>query len=258
MLRGSLRDKEAEGPIFGGSLHIPSPELVEWFGLLGFDFALIDSEQGPMNVQTCTDMVRAANAVNMHSVVRIPYHDPRLIDRCLNSGATGVMVPHVRTAAQAEALVANAKYAPIGHRSFAGHARASGYAQVHKADDYQAIANRETMIFAIIEDEEGLRNLDDILKVKGVDVYSVGMRDLSTSLGYQGAWNHPKVQEIVEEVVEKVIAAGRQYWQSGSSDEELAVRDRRYAQGVRYYTVGALDLISRSAKEVLRFRQEVT
>ena len=258
MLRGSLRDKETQGPIFGGSLHIPSPEIVEWFGLLGFDFALIDSEQGQMSVQTCTEMVRAANVVGMHSIIRIPYHDPRLIDRSLNSGATGVMVPHLTTVAQAEELVAHAKYAPIGHRSFAGHARASGYAQVHKADDYQAMANRETMIFAIIEDEEGLENLDDILKVDGLDVFSVGMRDLSTSLGYQGDWNHPNVQKIVEEVVEKVMAAGRQYWQSGSSDAELAVRARRYAQGVRYFTVGALDLISRSAGEVLKFREEVS
>ena len=89
--------------------------------------------------------------------------------------------------------------------------------------------------------------MDDILKVDGLDVFSVGMRDLSTSLGYQGDWNHPNVQKIVEEVVEKVMAAGRQYWQSGSSDAELAVRTRRYEQGVRYFTVGALDLVSRSA-----------
>ncbi len=253
MLRGSLRSKAEQGPVFGCAIHIPSPELVEAIGLLGFDYVMIDAEQGQMSVETCTEMVRAANAVGVSPVIRIAYHDPRLLNRYLNTGAIGVMVPHVKTAAEARALVANTKFAPVGQRSFATHARASGYGLVHKSDYYQEMANRETMIFVIIEDMEGVENLPEILKVDGIDVFGVGMRDLSTSLGYQGQWNHPKVQEIVERIFEQVLAAGRHMWQGGTSDEELALRPKRFEQGVRFFSVGWLDLVTRSARQFLKF-----
>jgi 4-hydroxy-2-oxoheptanedioate aldolase len=56
------------------------------------------------------------------------------------------------------------------------------------------------MVIIAIEGTEGIDNLGDILKVKGIDVIFVGPYDLSQSLGVPGQVTHQKVIDKVREI----------------------------------------------------------
>ncbi len=182
-----------------------SAGLVELLGRQGFDVIFLDTEHGPAGWDDVEDMVRAAELVNATPVVRVQSHEPSVITRALDRGAGGVQIPHVNTAAEAEAVVRHAKFAPLGHRGFAGGRSAFG----EKMSDYTRRANDETMVVAMLEEVEALGNLDAILKVEHIDVFFVAPGDLAQSMGYPGQMDHPKVQAAIDDAVVRIRAAGR-------------------------------------------------
>lgn len=182
-----------------------SAGLVELVARMGFDVIFIDCEHGPAGWEDVENMVRAAELANATPIVRVQANDPSTITRALDRGAGGVQVPHVNTRAQAEAAVRHAKFAPIGHRGFAGGRSAFG----EKMADYTRRANEETMVVVMLEEVEALENLDEILKVEHVDVFFVAPGDLAQSMGYPGQMDHPKVQAAVDDAVRRIRAARR-------------------------------------------------
>jgi len=90
--------------IFNG---IPSPTIIEMCGFAGFDFVVIDNEHGSAGLETTENMLRAARASNLPSVVRCLPHD---ISRTLDIGASALQIPMVNTPEQAIALVQQIKY----------------------------------------------------------------------------------------------------------------------------------------------------
>ena len=127
------------------------------------------------------------------------------ITRALDRGAGGVQIPHVNTRAEAEAVVRHAKFAPIGHRGFAGGRAAFG----ESMHDFTRRANEETMVVVMLEELEALHNLDDILKTQHVDVFFVAPGDLAQSMGHPGQMDHPAVQAAIDDAVKRIRAAGR-------------------------------------------------
>lgn len=93
-----------------------SPDLVELCGVLGFDFVFIDGEHGVVDLETCQDMVRAADSASIAVLVRVPQNDPPATLPYIEMGAAGVIVPHVCEASEAENAVRAVKYAPRGVR----------------------------------------------------------------------------------------------------------------------------------------------
>jgi 4-hydroxy-2-oxoheptanedioate aldolase len=182
-----------------------SAGLVELLGRVGFDVIFIDCEHGPAGWDDVENMVRAAELVNVTPIIRVQANDPSTITRALDRGAGGVQVPHVNTRAEAEAAVRHAKFAPIGHRGFAGGRSAFG----EKMSEYTQRANAETMVVVMLEEVEALRNLDDILKVDEIDVFFVAPGDLAQSMGLPGQMDHPKVQAAIDDAVDRIKAAGR-------------------------------------------------
>src|SRR5262249_8647385 len=182
-----------------------APGLVELLGRQGYDVIFIDCEHGPPSWDAVEDMVRAAELCDATPIVRVQSHDPSTITRALDRGAGGVQVPHVNTRAQAEAVVRHAKFAPIGHRGFAGGRSAFGEVM----HDYTRRANEETMVVVMLEEVEALKNLDDILETKHVDVFFVAPGDLAQSMGHPGQMDHPAVQAAIDDAVKRIRAAGR-------------------------------------------------
>jgi 2-keto-3-deoxy-L-rhamnonate aldolase RhmA len=182
-----------------------SAGLVELLGRVGFDVIFIDCEHGPAGWDDVENMVRAAELVNVTPIIRVQANDPSTITRALDRGAGGVQVPHVNTRAEAEAAVRHAKFAPIGHRGFAGGRSAFG----EKMTEYTRRANAETMVVVMLEEVEALENLDDILKVDEIDVFFVAPGDLAQSMGLPGQMDHPKVQAAIDDAVARIKAAGR-------------------------------------------------
>jgi len=103
----------------------PCPDLVEFCGHLGFSWAFIDAEHGSIGRETCENLVRACNIVGMVPIVRVPENNRAVILSYLETGALGIIAPHVNTAADALALVEAVKYAPLGKRGAGSGSRAA-------------------------------------------------------------------------------------------------------------------------------------
>lgn len=181
-----------------------SPGLVELLGRMGFDAVFIDCEHGAAGWEDVENMVRAAELVDVTPIVRVQSNDPSTITRALDRGAGGVQVPHINTRAEAEAAVRAAKFAPLGHRGYAG-----GRAALGVKGSFTEHANAETMVVAMLEEVEALRNLDAILDVEHIDAYFIAPGDLAQSMGYPGQMHHPEVQAAVDDAVRRTHAAGQ-------------------------------------------------
>lgn len=191
--------------VFGLLNSIPSPLLVEMIGYAGFDFVILDMEHVCLNPETLENMVRAAECAGVTSLVRVPSAAPEVILRALDCGAQGIVVPHVRTAAEAAQAVSASRYAPLGTRGISG-GRTTGFGTLD-LPTYFARANSEIMVVAMIEDREGVDNLEAILSVAGIGMVLEGAIDLSQSYGVPGQSQHP----IVQDAIEKIAASCRRH-----------------------------------------------
>jgi 2-keto-3-deoxy-L-rhamnonate aldolase RhmA len=200
---------EAGGFAYGATIQLPSPESVEIAGYVGYDFAWIDAEHGTMGIAEINHLIRAADAGGLDAIVRVPDHDASFIQRVLDIGATGIMVPHMRTVEEAERIVAAAKYAPSGIRGACPAVRSVG----HLTEDWFADSTRadaDVLLFGLIEDIEGVENVEAIAR-SGLDGLLFGPFDLSMALGLHGDIAAPQVQQMQAQVLQAALDAGIQY-----------------------------------------------
>ena len=187
MQENAMKTKFAAGqPAFGLSVMIPSPQIVESAAGMGFDWVLIDCEHGTVGLETMELMIMAAEASGVTPIVRPRTNGAADILQAMDRGALGVQIPHINTAAEARAAVAAVKFHPLGDRGLAAGTRASGYGFRGSMGGFAEEANRRTLVCIQIEDEAALPNVDEILKVEGVDVFFIGPSDLSQSMGHPG------------------------------------------------------------------------
>ena len=83
----------------------------------GFDWLFIDMEHSAMDVDLASQVAIAALPLGITPIVRVPGKEHHHASRLLDSGAQGIVVPHVDTVEEAERVVAHCKYPPVGHRS---------------------------------------------------------------------------------------------------------------------------------------------
>jgi 4-hydroxy-2-oxoheptanedioate aldolase len=184
--------------LLGFFIGTPSAATVEIAGLSSYDFVIIDTEHGPADIETVENMLRAASMHGMAGLVRVPDNSVASIQRVLDAGADGILVPHVASAAIAKDVVDRALFTPQGRRGVA-LARSSAYG-IGDAKAYYATRNQHTVVIVMIEDAEALPVVDEILAVPGIDAVFIGPGDLSSSLGYPGEPNHPAVQAEVSRI----------------------------------------------------------
>ena len=204
--KNRIKHKLAEGgvaSVVGGVGGTNTGDMIEILGSLGFDGAWIETEHGPFDYRDLPDLTRACDLWGMTSVVRVALNLPGVIYRTMDVGAQGIVVPHVDTKEDAEAVVDAGKFAPIGHRGNYTSRQGIG------VDDYLTRANDETLLVVLIEDVVAIDNLDEILTVDHVDVFFVAPGDLSQSMGISGGMNNPEVQTVVDDAIARIIAAGR-------------------------------------------------
>ena len=130
-------------------------------GVAGLDFVVIDMEHASFSTADVANLIAWTHAGEVAPFVRVPQIEYHLIARILDAGALGVMVPNVKTAAEARAIVEAAKYAPLGKRGVALGGALTGFRAVDPPQ-FLDEANRNTTIICQIESEEGLDNLDEI------------------------------------------------------------------------------------------------
>jgi 4-hydroxy-2-oxoheptanedioate aldolase len=204
---GSLRERLLAGErVIGTFVQTPSPVVPEVLAVLGVDFVCIDQEHSAMGPETVQALVAAATAGGIPAIVRVPEGSPGFVGGALDSGAAGVIVPRVSSAAAAADVVRVARYPPAGDRGL-GPGRAAGYGR--RIPQALASANAETLVGVQIETEAALAALDDILALNGIDLVFVGPGDLSASLGLQEGIRDPRLRPTVDDVLRRTRGAGR-------------------------------------------------
>ena len=213
--------------VFGVGARLPEPGIVEVLGYAGLDYVRIDGEHGSISWTAMERMILAAYAVGITPIVRIHENNAAMIMRALDLGAMGILVPHCRSAEDAQQIVDGALYPPQGKRGV-GPGRSIKFGAV-STEDYYAGINDEIVVAAMIEDAEAIENIDEIVDIEGIDVLSIGKSDLAASLGVTGQTSHPKVIEASEKVLAaaapKKIAVG---CPAGTVEEGLKVMKRGF------------------------------
>jgi 2-keto-3-deoxy-L-rhamnonate aldolase RhmA len=241
----ATKAKLARGEVVVGVfVAIAAPALVELCGTAGFDYVLIDAEHGPIDVSECENLVRAADAVGITPLVRVPSHEPKTILRYLDTGAQGIMAPNVSSASSARGVVRATRYAPLGERGL-GPGRAAGFGQEMSLAEYARHANENLLLIAQLEHIDALTNLSEILDVDGIDAFEIGLADLSQSMGLPGQTSHPEVQGVVDKLVAGVLGAGRVI---GDSAADRASAASLIEQGYRMIDTGFTGVATRALK----------
>lgn len=150
-------------------LQIPSEELVEILGYAGMDYIVLDMEHCPMSSAKIVSMIRAAEAVGIVPLVRVPYvEDEDSIKKALDAGAAGLFIPNISTPEQARLAVQYARFAPIGNRGACPYTRANWFGGDDVTSFYER-SNKRTFIALLVEGSEGIENLPELAKVEGMD-----------------------------------------------------------------------------------------
>lgn len=186
----------------GTFLKIPTTHATEILGGIGFDFVVFDQEHAPLGPQVLDIMLLAARASNIAGIVRVSSAATSGILTVLDCGATGVLVPHIDTKAKAEAIVAACRYRS-GHRGFANTTRAGGFGAKSYAQHMDE-QDAEVVCIAMIEDVSALDEIDDIVRVPGLDAIFIGRGDLTAALGAPSM-----TSDETHEIVAPIMAAAK-------------------------------------------------
>ncbi|MEL6378741.1 MAG: aldolase/citrate lyase family protein [Pseudomonadota bacterium] len=192
----------ARDPLIGTWMKTPSAIIAEILGLTALDCICLDAEHAPFDRLAIDSAVAALRAADKPVLVRVPELSAAAVLNALDCGATGVVMPHVTTAAQAKDLVTMCQYGP-GGRGYAGSSRAAGYTTFAMADNL-ARARANICVIAQIEDLPALDDIDDIAAVEGIDCLFIGRIDLTIALGARSPKDKP-----VTDAVEAICAAGK-------------------------------------------------
>ncbi|MCO5089849.1 aldolase/citrate lyase family protein [Bosea sp. (in: a-proteobacteria)] len=200
--------KIAAGQVpYGFEIMLGSPRIVEMVGWAGFDYIQLDQEHTPFGLETIEDMVRAADATGLTSLVRVAQNNPKDISRALETGAHGVIVPQVTDAADVQKALDSVYYAPRGQRGMCPVTRGARYDDA-VWEEYLAWVQKEVMFIPLIENASALESIDEICALPGVSVIGFGAGDLGQSLGVgaQGL-----AAPIVREAFAKVRETARRH-----------------------------------------------
>ncbi len=165
----------------------------------------IDLQHGAIDYMAAFSMLQAISTSKATPLARVPWNEPGILMKLLDSGAYGIICPMINTARDAEAFVGACRYAPAGFRSF-GPNRVREYS----GSDYVRHANDEILLLAQIETEEAAGNLDEILAVPGLDGIYVGPGDLSLTMGVEPSMapKDPHVLSLMTKIRERAAACG--------------------------------------------------
>jgi 2-keto-3-deoxy-L-rhamnonate aldolase RhmA len=199
----AVKRKLARGELVVGTfvMEFASAGLAQIVAAAGADFVMFDMEHSGWSFETVKQQVANARGAGLVPIVN-PRGGHRFAEHelLLDLGAQGIMVPHVESAEQAEAVVRGTRYPPHGTRGAA-------FGVAH--DDYRAgdvlatmrAATAETLIIVKIETALAVREIERIVSVDGIDVALIGHTDLSLSLGVPLQLDHPDFVAAIDAVL---------------------------------------------------------
>jgi len=191
-LKEKLRRKQIT---LGVTVGLGCSEVSESLANLGLDWIGIDLQHTSIYTEKLEVMLQAMSYSECTPIVRVVSNDLGLINRALDMGAHGTIIPIVNGREDAKKAAQASRYAPKGIRSWAPRRPAL------RDPDYAATADAEVMVIPQIETELSVKNVEEIVSTDGIDAVFIGPYDLSLSLGVFRQFNDPKYLRAVEKVV---------------------------------------------------------
>jgi 2-dehydro-3-deoxyglucarate aldolase/4-hydroxy-2-oxoheptanedioate aldolase len=247
-LKTRVKDKiDRKEMVIGTHVSFTNSCFTELLGDVGFDFIWIDAEHGAMDKQDIQLHLIAARASGSASFVRVPWNDPVIVKTVLDMGPDGIVFPMICSAEEAEQAVAACRYPPKGIRGL-GTRRTNRYGMGDKKEYFAEVEDRTWKIMQI-EHIDGVKDLDRILEVDGVDTIVVGPNDLSGSVGLLGQTKHPEVIALLDEIGDKARKHGTPLGVSMGYDPEVVRQWKE--RGISWIGMGQdFSLLAKAAKEL--------
>jgi len=197
-----------------------------------FDGFYVDCEHGTYSRAETAMLCTSGLMMGLMPAVRVPSPEPAGIAAALDGGALGIIVPHVGNAADAQAAVRAAKYPPVGERSVAALGPATRYRSAPIAEIVR-LQNEMTMVIAMLETAEGVKNAAAIAAVPGIDALMIGPADLSTELGIPGELKHARITEAWYAAVAAARRHGKHFvaGAGGPDAADMVARGARILMG---------------------------
>jgi len=181
-------------------------DIAKMMKTAGYDWLFIDLEHGPMSIDFAATLAVAALDTGISPIVRVPFMQHTMATRVLDSGALGVVMPHVDTPEQAREIVDHLKYPPLGHRSLAGAQAIFDFKRIPIGEMIEA-ANAALLVIALMETPTAIANAEAIAAVPGIDALLIGTNDLAAEMGIPGDFANPKIAAAYK----KIIAACKKH-----------------------------------------------
>jgi 2-keto-3-deoxy-L-rhamnonate aldolase RhmA len=245
--RGNIRQRSLT---LGTFVKTDSPQVTEILGTTDLDFVVVDAEHAPFDRLTLDRHMMAGRAAGIPVLVRLPDTAAATIQSVLDLGAAGILVPHVDRVAQAQEVVARAKFRAGGTRGFSISPRFAAYG-THKMSEVIAAADDETLVLCQIESAEGVANAAEIASTAGVDALFIGRADLALSLGVEDIRSE-LVSQACRQIIDAAAAANITAAMFVPNAEEAAVFMK---QGANCFVVSSDQSLLRQAAQSLSDRQ---
>ena len=200
-----MKEIEKGKTSIGSWLQLPDVFTAEIMAKAGFDWLAIDMEHGLIDIESVYKLIQVIGMAGVLPLVRLNENDPSTIRRVMDAGAGGIIVPMVNSAGDVQVAVNALKYPPMGKRSY-GLGRAHEYG--NKFEQYVNNINSHSKLIVQIEHIDALKNIDEIVKIEGIDAILIGPYDLSGSMGIPGNFSDDKYQKTIDVIMQKVKRSG--------------------------------------------------
>jgi 2-keto-3-deoxy-L-rhamnonate aldolase RhmA len=221
---------------------IRNPAVLTLLKSAGLDFARLDMEHCSPSIETMADMAALARALDFPLLVRPPVGSREWITRLLDAGIWGLHIPQVDTPAIARAVVAAARYAPLGLRGMAGLGPHADFEPSQDVLERMKFLNDQVHITVMLESAEAFRHLDEIVATPGIDAVTLGPTDLAQELGVLGT---PTQRQVIEEHRKRLADAAHRH------GKDVAMLVQSVEQAEHWIQAGAKLIVYSSEVEVL-------
>ncbi len=225
------RLQAADRCLFGTWVKLPALETLELLAHAGFDFVVVDTEHSPLSLESTYQLIAHAQGLGMSALVRIPDQSSNDIQRLLDSGADGLLVPRVRNADEARRAVSRMLFSPAGQRGLGITSRAGRWG-LKPLEEYLRDGDERVLRCVQLEDRQALEQVGAILDVEGVNAAFLGMGDLQLTSGLPAS--HPDLQTLVDGLL---AACRARAIPCGAAAQDAAAALRSAARGFSFVMV---------------------
>jgi 4-hydroxy-2-oxoheptanedioate aldolase len=236
VVRNSVKERLACGEVVSSmTVRLTrSAEIAQLAKTAGFDSLYVDLEHSSLSLETTSAICCAALACGIAPFVRVPQLE--LVQRVLDGGALGIIVPDVRTPEHAHEAVRAAKYPTLGERGFATALPHFQYRSVPAKQQYGAL-NEATMVIVQFESAECIERADEIFAVDGVDMALFGTNDMTADMGIPGEYEHPRVRDAYVRAIAVAQKHGKHVGVGGLGSRPKLIAEF-VKMGARYVSTG--------------------